>query len=159
MRLRKVLIASALLLMLCVAGGMLFLNSLGIFSSTPVYSTNQGAIRGYDTVAYFELGAARRGDRAISHEWNGADWYFSSQAHRALFIANPEKYAPQFGGYCAYAVSQNYTANSDPQVWEIVDQKLYLNFDADVAEQWRADQSERIAAAQQNWPKILRARQ
>lgn len=155
MRLRRILIGSSLLLMLMSVGGFVYLKSLGVFSSEPVYVGSKGAIEGFDAVAYFTQGAAVPGQVEFSHEWKGARWLFASAEHRDAFAANPEQYAPQFGGYCAYAVSEGYTARSDPKVWEIVDARLYLNFNAEVAEQWAAEQSTRIQAAEKNWPDIM----
>ena len=96
------------------------------------------AIEGYDPVAYFEQGRPVEGDGDYSHEWMGATWYFASAANRDLFAADPEKYAPQYGGYCAWAVANGYTAEIDPQAWAVVDDKLYLNYSPDVQTQWQA---------------------
>jgi YHS domain-containing protein len=122
----------------------------------PVYSPFLGgAIRGYDPVAYFTEGRPLEGKRAFSLKWKGATWYFSSAKHRDMFQANPEKYAPQYGGYCAYAVSQGYTASIDPEAWKIVDGKLYLNYSKSVKELWEKDIPGHIKHADRNWPKIL----
>ena len=115
MKLRKILLASGALLVVLTISGLFFLRSLGMFASEPVYQTERGAIGGYDPVAYHVHQEPREGAAQITHEWNGATWHFVSEEHRALFAANPKKYAPQFGGYCAYAVSEHYTARSDPQ--------------------------------------------
>ena len=87
--------------------------------------------------------------------WNGADWRFASAANKAAFDADPEAYAPQYGGYCAWAVSQGYTASIDPQQWRIVDGKLYLNYDESVQTKWLADIPGFIAKADANWPAVL----
>lgn len=122
----------------------------------PVFSTFLGgAIRGYDPVAYFTEGRPVEGKRAFSLKWMNATWYFSSARHRDLFRANPEKYAPQYGGYCAYAVSQGYTASIDPEAWKIVDGKLYLNYSKSVQKRWMADIPGNIKLADKNWPRIL----
>lgn len=122
----------------------------------PVYSTFLGgAIGGYDPVAYFSEGRPVEGKRAFSLKWKGATWYFSSAKHRDMFQANPEKYAPQYGGYCAYAVSQGYTASIDPEAWSIVDGKLYLNYSQSVKKLWEKDVPGHIKQANKNWPKIL----
>jgi YHS domain-containing protein len=124
----------------------------------PVNATLFGvAIKGYDPVAYFTDGKPAKGDSKFSHEWNGAKWQFASAEHRDLFKATPEKYAPQFGGYCAWAVSQNYTANVDPEnAWRIVNDRLYLNYSRDVQKKWEADVPGNIAKGDVNWPKILK---
>lgn len=152
---KKIGIGVAVFAVVAALGGFLFVRSLGMFSSDPVYETNEGAIGGYDPVAYFTLGKPTPGAAEFTHEWNGAAWRFANAEHRDLFAASPEKYAPQFGGYCAFAVSENYTARTDPEVWAIVEDRLYLNFDGDVAKQWSAAKTERIAAAARNWPAVL----
>ena len=122
----------------------------------PVYSSLLGgAIKGYDPVAYFTQGEPAKGRGAHSHEWMGATWYFANAENLELFAAEPEKYAPQYGGYCAYAVSQGYTAKIDPDAWKIVDDKLYLNFSLKVQKLWEEDIPGYIAKADVNWPKIL----
>ena len=85
----------------------------------------------------------------------GATWRFSTEANRDAFAANPEKYAPQYGGYCAYAVSEGYTASTTPEAWKIVDGKLYLNYSKDVQKIWEQDIPGRIANGDKNWPKVL----
>jgi hypothetical protein len=83
-----------------------------------------------------------------------ATWYFASAGNRDLFAADPDKYAPQYGGYCAWAVSQGYTAKIDPEAWKIVDGRLYLNYSKDVQAQWSEDIPGNIAQGDANWPKI-----
>src|SRR5687767_2907307 len=92
----------------------------------PVNTKDGIAIRGYDMVAYFNNSKAIKGSDEFQHEWNDAKWYFSSASNRDLFAKAPEKYAPQFGGYCAYAASRDYIYDADPQFWRIVDGRLYL---------------------------------
>ncbi len=123
----------------------------------PVYTArfSDVAIRGYDPVAYFEDGKPVEGDDAFSYEWQGAEWHFASQRHRDLFAANPEGYAPQYGGYCAYAVSKGSTASIDPEAWDIYEGKLYLNYSLGIQKKWKQDIPGRIAAADKEWPKIL----
>lgn len=112
------------------------------------------AVDGYDVVAYFTDGKPTPGDKEHSYDWNGATWRFKSAAHRDLFAAAPEKYAPQFGGYCAWAVSQGYTADADPESWKIVDGKLYLNYNKKVQAQWEQDVAGLITKAETNWPQL-----
>lgn len=113
------------------------------------------AVSGYDPVAYFEEGRPVAGDRRWSFEWQGATWRFASQAHLDRFKADPEAFAPRYGGYCAWAVSQGYTASADPEAWRIVDGKLYLNYDREVQKTWEQDIPSNIAKAEGNWPKVL----
>jgi YHS domain-containing protein len=112
------------------------------------------AIEGTDPVAYFTEGKPVEGSSDFEHEWMGATWRFASAADRDRFAADPDKYAPQYGGYCAWAVSQGYTAKIDPAAWTIVDDKLYLNYSKDVQAQWSQDVPGNVAKADANWPKI-----
>ncbi len=121
-----------------------------------IYSNWLGqAIGGYDTVAYFTAGKPVEGNGDFTAKWKGANWRFASAVNRDMFIAMPEKYAPKYGGYCAYAVANNTTAKIDPTAWAIVDGKLYLNYSHDIQKTWTADQDAFIAAADKNWPSVL----
>lgn len=110
------------------------------------------AIKGYDVVAYFTERDAVKGDAAHSHVWQGATWLFKTAANRDAFAADPEKYAPQYGGYCSYAMSRDYIADITPTAWKIVDDKLYLNNSRAVHLWWLTDQSDNIRKADANWP-------
>ena len=123
----------------------------------PIYTArfSNNAIKGYDTVAYFTEGQAVEGDKQFSTEYKGANWLFSSQENLDLFVANPEKYAPQYGGYCAYAVSQNATASIQPEQFTIHEGKLYLNYNAKVNEKWLANKENFIEKADEFWPALL----
>lgn len=124
-------------------------------ATPPVYNESGIAIDGTDPVAYFTRNAPVAGKPSITLDWNGATWRFDSADNRAAFADNPEAYAPQYGGYCAYAVSRNYTAPTVPEAWRIVDGKLYLNFSLRVRKIWERDIPGRIAAADRNWPGVL----
>ena len=125
----------------------------------PVNKTESGlALRGYDAVAYFREGRAVEGSANFSHEWNGARWQFASPEARDLFAREPERYAPQYGGYCSWAVSHGYTADGDPEAWKVVDGKLYLNYDQQVREMWEKDIPTFIADGDRNWPRFLEER-
>jgi YHS domain-containing protein len=113
-------------------------------------------MRGYDTVAYFTENNPVRGNEHYRHTWNGARWHFASAENRDAFVRNPERYAPRYGGYCAYAVSRGYTANGDPQVWKIVDRKLYLNYNREARLLWEEDIPGNIAKGDGNWPGFLK---
>jgi YHS domain-containing protein len=139
----------------CVLSGLAL--ALSAKAEKPVNTTFLGvAIKGYDPVAYFTDAKAVKGDSDFSYEWNGAEWHFASAAHRDLFKADPAKYAPQYGGYCAWAVSRGYTAGIDPDAWKIVNGRLYLNYSVKVQKQWAEDIPGNIAKAEENWPKILK---
>jgi YHS domain-containing protein len=112
------------------------------------------AIEGTDPVAYFTESKPVEGSSDFEHEWMGATWRFVSAENRDRFAADPEKYAPQYGGYCAWAVAHGYTAKIDPEAWKIVDGKLYLNYSKDVQAQWAQDIPGNIAKGDANWPKI-----
>ncbi len=113
------------------------------------------AVKGYDVVAYFTEAKPVEGSRDHVYEWQDATWRFSNEEHLAEFKQSPEKYAPQYGGYCAYAVSKGSTAPIDPEAWKIVDGKLYLNYSKDIQAIWEKDIPGYVSKADQNWPKIL----
>ncbi|MEE4187771.1 MAG: YHS domain-containing (seleno)protein [Roseobacter sp.] len=121
----------------------------------PVYTEKGIAIDGTDPVAYFKENAPVAGSESITHKWNGATWRFSSEDNKVAFAADPEAYAPQYGGYCAWAVSEGYTASTIPEAWKIVDGKLYLNFSRRIQRRWERDIPNRIALGDANWPKII----
>ncbi len=125
--------------------------SSGYFAQEPIYSTDRGAIAGYDPVAYFSAGAATPGSDQFVAEYSGVIWRFQSAANRRAFLNQPEKYMPQFGGYCAYAMSEGYTSYTDPLAWSVVDGRLYLNYSRDVKLQWSADQQHRIMQGNKHW--------
>lgn len=120
-----------------------------------VFSEDGLAIRGADPVAYFTQGNYVIGQADYAYEWGGVTWQFASIENRDAFAANPEQYAPQYGGFCAWAVSQGYTAPIDPNAWKIVDGKLYLNYNQDVQKNWEKDIPGNIAKANANWPQVL----
>lgn len=124
-------------------------------ATDPIYENWRGlAIRGTDPVAYFTEGKPVDGSSDHTFEYMGATWRFSTAANRAAFLAEPEKFAPKFGGYCAWAVSQGYTASTAPEAWTIVDGKLYLNYSKSVMKDWLADRDAFIVKANKNWPGI-----
>lgn len=129
--------------------------SAGAVRADEIYTNWRGlAIKGYDPVAYFTDGRPVEGDSDFEFEWRDATWRFASAAHRDLFAADPEKYAPQYGGYCAWAVSQNKKASIDPDAWRIVDGKLYLNYSLKVQRTWETDIPGFIQKADANWPEL-----
>lgn len=110
------------------------------------------AIRGHDPVAYFTQGAAVRGDASIAGEHGGATYHFASAENRNAFLADPERYAPQYGGFCAYAVANGYTATIDPEAFTVHGDKLYLNFSKSIRSRWERDIPGNIARGDANWP-------
>ena len=128
------------------------------FAAAPVNVTFFGskALHGYDPVAYFADSKPVEGLPEFELEWMGAKWRFASAEHRDLFKAQPEKYAPQYGGYCAFAVAKSKLVDIDPAAWSIIDGKLYLNYDLDIQKQWKADAAGFIAKADKNWPTLVK---
>lgn len=124
--------------------------------AAPVNVDAEGvALHGHDAVAYFTQGKAVPGTAHFEHTWNGARWRFATAANRDLFARSPEQYAPQFGGYCAWAVSRNYTADIDPNAFAVVDGKLYVNYSSFVQARWRLDRAGNIQKGHANWPGLL----
>ena len=134
---------------------LLWLLPLAHAGKPPVFANTDGAIRGYDPVAYFTAGAPAKGSDQYTTEWQGATFKFASAENLALFKTDSSKYAPQYGGYCAYAISKGATASTVPEAWTIADGKLYLNYSLDVRKRWREDIPGHIAAADENWPGVL----
>lgn len=121
-------------------------------------SPNGAAIKGYDPVAYFVVGKPVRGKAEYSVSHAGATWLFANAEHKSLFQANPEKYTPVFGGYCAYGVSQGYLVKIEPEAWTIKDGKLYLNYDLEVRKTWEKDTAGYIDKASKTWPGLVGAK-
>ena len=125
--------------------------SLGMHNDTYTKIFSDKAIQGYDPVAYITEQKATLGDEAYSHAWNNATWSFTSEENKNLFVANPAKYAPQYGGYCALAVSKGLTAYTSPDEFEIVDDRLYLFADRSAHEKWQEDKIENLKKSDANW--------
>ena len=155
MRLQKTA-ALAVALGLALAGG-LSVSTVAVAQKAPIDTeiVKGVAVGGYDPVAYFTSAKPTPGSKDISFEHNGATWRFATTANRDAFKAEPAKYAPQYGGYCAWAVSQGYTAKGDPNVWKVVGGKLYLNYNASVQKGWEKNIPGHIAKGDANWPKVL----
>ena len=138
------------------AEGILAYLSLFIFLSTGsgVPAAEQKpdlAIKGYDAVAYFKAGKAVKGSGSFTFPWHDMTWHFSTKENRDLFAASPEKYAPQYDGYCAWAMTETRLAITDPEVWKIVDGKLYLNCSKEAYEKWSRDIPGHIKKADSIW--------
>lgn len=113
------------------------------------------ALGGYDAVAYHTTGEAMRGNETTTLSYQGAIWRFANAENLALFEANPGTYAPQYGGHCAWAAAQGYLAQGDPNVWRIVDGRLYLNASQGINRRWLRDIPGFISQADANWPGLL----
>ena len=135
------------------AAGFLLCISTGSFAQkSAVFNPSEGAIHGYDPVAYFTESKAVKGDRKFTYAWNTATWYFASQQNLDAFKANPEKFAPQYGGYCAFGLADGHKAPTDPEAWMIVNNKLYFNYNKNVQQLWKKKPQEYIDTADKKWP-------
>ena len=136
---------------------MTALAAMPVIAGNPQNMINTGpnnvAIKGYDTVAYFTEGQAMKGESKFVASWNDAEWHFANVAHRDLFTANPERYAPQFGGFCANGLSKGKKVAADPEAWTIVDGRLYIKFSEAARDRWRKDKAENIKKAEESWAK------
>lgn len=112
------------------------------------------AIQGYDTVAFFTLDRATKGQPEFSHEWDGATWWFARAEHRDMFASDPERYAPRFGGYCTGGLSLGIKRVADPENWYIVDGTLHLHHSPEGREEALADLNSTLAEAEENWVKF-----
>ncbi len=133
--------------------------TLPALAEEPVYTGffSNKALDGYDTVSYFSHSRAMKGKSKFKLEYMGADWYFSSKGNMDKFRANPSKYAPQYGGYCAWAIAEkNDFASGDPEQWTIVDGKLYINYNRDIQNKWLKDVPGFIAQGNKNWPMLFK---
>jgi YHS domain-containing protein len=149
---RKLLIAATL-----AASAFSFAASPAYADQAPVYTgiLSHVAVGGYDSVAYFTDGRPVRGSERFRINHQGYEYRFASAEHLAAFRANPSRYAPQYGGYCAWAVSQGYTASGNPNNWRIVDGRLYLNYNDEIQTRWEQDIPGHITHANANWPSVL----
>lgn len=129
-------------------GVLLLAGTSVVLAATPFNTLKRGlisdsetgiAINGYDTVAYFTDAKAVPGSNAHTLSWSGATWKFASQEHLDLFKAQPEKYAPQYGGYCAYGAAKGYLVSIEPEQFTLLNGKLYLNYSADIQKKWVLD--------------------
>lgn len=124
----------------------------------PIYTNffSDKALGGYDAVSYFRNEEPQKGSKKFSFEWKGATWLFSTAEHLGLFKNNPEAYAPQYGGYCAWAVAENNDfAPGDPEYWKIVKGKLYLNYNKKIQTRWEQNIPAFIQTANENWPELI----
>jgi YHS domain-containing protein len=133
---------------------VLLISAASCAQDVKYYNTKGTAINGYDPVAYFLQNKALAGTDSYSTNWSGSNWKFISQANLDSFKLAPEKYAPQYGGYCAYGCSENHKAATDPNAFTIVGNKLYLNYNLAVKELWVKDTIGRIKAADGYWPAL-----
>ena len=112
------------------------------------------AIRGYDPIAYFAEMKPVKGSAEFHAEYQGSTFHFSTAANRDMFTANPDKFAPQYGGYCAFGMAKGYKVVIDPAAFTVVEDKLYLNYSESVLSQWKLDIPGYIRKANENWPEV-----
>ena len=152
------------LLMNCSLRRIVLLISLSVLSSCtslsssterPIFADENGALRGYDPVAYFTEVAAVAGDRRIRYRFAGHDFYFASEDNRQRFIDNPDAYLPQYGGYCAYGMSKGFVVSTAPEAFSLMGGKLYLNYSLRVRKTWLKDVPGHISNADRNWAQKL----
>ena len=119
-----------------------------------IFVSGGKAIKGYDAVAFFTESKAVKGQDSLVYHWKDASWLFSSRRNLETFKADPEKYAPQYGGYCAYGVSQGHKAPTETDTWTVISDKLYFNYNKKVKEMWTKDQQGLIEKADQQWAEL-----
>ena len=119
-----------------------------------IFSKSNAAIQGYDPVAYFKDSKPVKGKNEFSYVWKGATWNFVNSQNLNEFKSNPEAFAPQYGGYCAYGVADGHKATTSPDAWTIVEGKLYLNYNKEVQALWKKDQNKYIKVANERWPTV-----
>lgn len=135
--------------------GLFILATMSVFAQkSEVFNPKEGAIHGYDPVAYFKEGKPVKGDKHYVYSWKGTNWYFANQQYLEIFKADPLKFAPQYGGYCAYGMADGHKAPTEPAAWTIVDDKLYLNYNKNVQVLWQKNREEYIKTANANWPEL-----
>lgn len=152
MKLRTLLAAAM------IAAGPVAVSAPAAFADKdPIYTAKRSnlALQGYDTVAYFTVGEPTKGSADYTTTYEGAEFRFASEENLNLFLAEPAKYAPQYGGYCAWAVAQGKTAKGDARRWAVVDGKLYLNYNKGIQKKWNKDRAGFIDSGDQNWPTVL----
>ena len=121
-----------------------------------VSGASKAAVSGYDTVAFFTDSQAVNGSPFITAEHQGATYFFASEEHKKLFTENPEKYVPQFGGFCAFGVAINKLLPVDISTWQVRDGKLYLNLNSDILKKFNADFADNVVKADKNWPGLVK---
>jgi len=134
---------------------ILFFSFSQLLAQKPeVFTTEAGAIQGYDPVAFFKEHKPVLGKKEFAYSWSGSTWYFSSNENLTAFKTDPDRYAPQFGGYCAYGTAAGHKSPTQPETWTILDNKLYFNYNKEVQSMWNKDQKNLIEKANKNWPTV-----
>lgn len=137
-----------------IAAAALTLSLASAAFADEIFATNGVAINGYDPVSYFTEHRPVQGSDKFTAQFKGATFHFASAAHRDAFAADPQHYAPQYGGYCAFGTAEGHKAPTQPQAFTVVGDKLYLNYNDDVAKKWRQDTGGYIQKANANWDTV-----
>lgn len=153
---RRFLAFSVALAPVAVGVGSTLRSAPALAATDPIYTSlfSDKALGGHDTVAYFTEGRAVKGSSDHRTEWRGATWQFASAGNLDAFVAEPERFAPAYGGYCAYAMAQGQTVKSDPREWSIIGDRLFVNYDAAVKALWLEDPETFIRQADGHWPGV-----
>ena len=131
------------------------LSVIALASSAGEFNESNGvAIKGYDPVAFFKDSKPVRGKDDLRFEYKGSTFVFANAENRAAFAADPAKYAPQYGGYCAFGTARGYKADIDPATFTVIDGRLYLNYNTQVQREWTADSGKFIRQADERWPTV-----
>src|SRR5688572_7256960 len=139
---------------LTILSFVLLVSLLSCKSKSEFYATDGAAIGGYDPVAFFSSQMPVKGNPDYRFEWQNTTWLFSSEENLLAFKASPEKYAPQYGGWCAYGTADGHLSPTQPETWTILNDKLYFNYNMEVKALWVKDQSGYIRTADENWPQL-----
>jgi YHS domain-containing protein len=142
---KKLLMITGIGLLMCVHA---------VAQKSPVFNTDGIAIHGYDAVAFFNAGKPEKGKVDFTYNWQDVNWLFATKENLETFKISPEKYAPQYGGYCAYGTAEGHKAPTETDTWTIVGDKLYFNYNQSVKNMWMKDQQQLIEKADKNWPEI-----
>lgn len=133
---------------------LISVSTSGLAQSSEVFQKEGIAINGYDAVAFFTEQKPSKGDKEFKHSYKNVDWLFSSLSNIELFKASPEKYAPQYGGYCAFGAADGHKAPTQADTWTILNDKLYFNYNTKVKAMWNKDMQTNIEKADNNWSKV-----
>jgi hypothetical protein len=130
---------------------ILLISIVGWTQKPVIFQQDGKAISGYDVVSYYNQGYPVKGYDSLSVQWENAIWLFATTENKNAFKTSPEKYRPQFGGYCAYGMSRGYKAPTEPDAWTIENGLLYFNYNKKVKETWDKDRVGYIEKANKNW--------
>lgn len=138
-----------------IIAALAFITAIQAYAQqSEIFSPGGKAIKGYDPVAFFKESKPVKGSDKFQYKWKDATWFFSTSENLEAFKADPEKYAPQYGGYCAYGTSQGHKSPTQTDTWTVANDKLYFNYNDKVKELWTKDQANLIKVADEKWPEV-----